>query len=173
MDFKVIKKILINFITIAGIIALYFFKYINIIEIHGALPDLFLILIIINGIFNGPMSAMVFGFAAGLALDIMPLYPLIGLYAMIYTIIGYSTNVTKIMNVNNIPAFMILVLVFVLLKCFLFLCLGFLFMDKGYVSNFIKNIFIFEVIYTLIVAVPLYQINKFFYNRTRKSKKYV
>jgi rod shape-determining protein MreD len=164
-----IKKILINFIIIAFLIALIYSKYIRFIEIFNVLPDIFLILTVFSGIFGGPLFAMIFGFASGLALDIST-YPLIGFYALIYTVIGYSTSLIKLFYIDNILSSSILILIFIILKSIVFLITGLIFMESDFVANYFARMFLIETLYTLIIAIPIFLIYKKIYSGSRKSK---
>ena len=167
-----IKKIGFNFIIISILIALIYSKYIEIIEIKNVLPDIFLILIVFNGIFNGSMFAMIFGFASGLALDISS-YPLIGFYALIYTIIGYSTSVTKLFYINNYFLSSVFIFIYILLKSLIFLIIGLIFFNSEEVLHFFKNRFLIETIYTILVSIPFFLIYNRFYSEKRKYRKNV
>ena len=164
-----IKKILINFIIIACFIALRYSKYIKFIEVNNVLPDIFLILIVFNGIFNGPLFAMIFGFASGLALDIST-YPLIGFYALIYSVLGYSTSLTKLFYIENPLSSSILILIFIILKSIIFLITGLMFMESDFVANYFTRMFLIETVYTLLIAIPIFLIYKKIYSSSRKSK---
>lgn len=166
-----IKKILVNFVIISILVALIFSKYMRFLEIRNVIPDFIIIITIINGIFNGPMYGMLFGFAAGLALDISS-YPLLGFYALIYTIIGYLTSITKLFIIDNPLSSSILIFIFLLLKGFIYFVIGILFLNMQYITNYFKNIFLIELLYTLIISIPIFLIYKQFYGPSRKIRSY-
>ncbi len=150
-----IKRILINFLIIAIVIAVIttkFFKFI--------LPDIFLILTIFNGFFYSPIFAMFFGFFSGLSLEIASSYPVIGLYPLIYTIIGYTTSISKILYIENPLTSSVAILIYILLKGFIFLTVGFFFLKTEEISNYFVNIFLIETIYTLLISIPIFLIFK-------------
>ena len=163
-----IKKIIINILIISLLITLLIFKYSDFIRIKGILPDFFLILTVFNGIFNGPIFAMIFGFSSGIAFDLVDKYPIIGFYALIYTIIAYSTSITKIIYIDNALTATISILLFILLKCFLFLSFRFFFLNIEDISHYFKNIFLIQTLYTLIISIPIFLIFKRFSSRPRK-----
>jgi rod shape-determining protein MreD len=56
----------------------------------GVAPDLVLLVVVALALSSGPMSGMITGFAAGLALDIAPPSTnLIGVYALVFCLVGY------------------------------------------------------------------------------------
>jgi rod shape-determining protein MreD len=56
----------------------------------GVAPDLVLLVVVALALSSGPMSGMICGFCAGLALDIAPPSDhLIGVYALVFCVVGY------------------------------------------------------------------------------------
>lgn len=165
-----LKKIIINAVMILLLVTLMFSNYIKVIEVNGVFPDFILILTVLNGFFNNPIYAMVFGFFSGLAIDIS-YYPLLGFYALIYTIIGYSTSISKVIYIDNSLISSILIFLFFLLKSILFLILGFFFLETEYIAAFFKpGKFFVELFYTLIISMPFFLIYKNIYYKSRKSR---
>jgi len=164
-----IKKILINILIICFLISSILFNFNKFIRINNVLPDFILIFTVLNGIFFGPIYGMIFGFACGLSFEIVSQFPIIGFYALIYTLIGYSTSITRILYVDNAFTATITILLLILLKSFLFLSLGFLFLNIDEISFYFKNIFIIQTIYTVIISIPVFLIYKRFNPKLRKS----
>lgn len=162
-----IKKIVVNFIVIAIVSSLIYSKLINFIEFRGVYPDLLLILTVFVGIFNGGYFGMIFGFFIGFALDLFN-FPLFGFYSLIYTIIGYSTSIfeNKI-DVENPLVSSIIILIELFLKALLFLFIGLMFLESGIVKHYFKSKFLIEIIYTILVSIPVFLI----YNKIYSSKK--
>ena len=165
-----LKKIIINALIILFLVTLIFSNYIRIIEVNGVIPDFILILTVLNGFFNDPIFAMIFGFFSGLAIDIS-YYPLLGFYALIYTIIGYSTSVSKVIYINNSMISSILILLYFLLKSLLYLVLGFFFLESEYIAAYFRpSKFFIELIYTITISIPLFLIYRNIYSKSRKNK---
>jgi rod shape-determining protein MreD len=62
----------------------------------GAAPDLVLILVVAVALTGGPMEGMLTGFFAGLALDVsLPASPLVGQYALVFCLTGYTCGQLK------------------------------------------------------------------------------
>ena len=165
-----LKKIIVNALIILFLVTLIFSNYIKIIEVNGVIPDFILILTILNGFFLSPIFAMIFGFFSGLAIDIS-YYPLLGFYALIYTIIGYTTSISRIIYINNSLISSILIFIFFILKSLLFLILGFFFLELEYIAAFFRpSKFFVELIYTLIISIPFFLIYRNIYSKSRKNK---
>jgi len=165
-----LKILIINAFIILILVTLMFSNYIKVIEVNGVIPDFILILTVLNGFFNNPIYAMFFGFFSGLAIDIS-YYPLLGFYALIYTIIGYSTSISKVIYIDNSLVSSIFILIYFLIKSILFLIIGFFFLDTEYIIAFFKpGKFFIELFYTIIISMPFFLIYKNIYNKSRKSR---
>jgi len=166
----VIKKIILNFFLIAVIITVI--KFSEFIEIKGVLPDLILILVLFNGIFNDPIYAMIFGFFAGLAMDVSEFYPLLGFNAFLYTVVGYITSITKIFSIDNALISTVFLFIFILIKALVFTLIGFFCMNSDYILNYFSKIFLIEIPYTIIISIPIFLIFKRLDRKNKKAKVY-
>lgn len=63
-------------------------------RVFGVMPDLMLLLAVAAGLVAGPTYGAVVGFVTGMAADLFLPTPL-GLSALVFTVIGYATGVTK------------------------------------------------------------------------------
>ena len=167
-----IKKIFINFLIIAILISLIFSKYIKFLEFKGVLPDFILVLTVLNGFYNGSMFGMLFGFFAGLSYDIST-HSLVGFYALLYSIIGYLTFLSKYIYIDNTFVSTILIFIYNLIKCFLFLFLGFIFLESDNLLNFFRNRFLVETAYTILISIPMFLTFKYIYSKSRKKRLHV
>lgn len=167
-----IKKIIINTILIIIITVLIYSKYINIIGINGVIPDIFFLLVFFNGIFINPTFGMIFGFFAGLSKDIFSLN-LIGFYALIYLITGYLTLIPKkIIEFDNSIVSSITIIIFFIIKTLLYLIAGSIFIDIKEIITYFKDIFIIELLYTLVISIPIFFIYKKLFKSKRKDYLY-
>jgi rod shape-determining protein MreD len=165
----VIKKIIINGILIIGVGALTYSRYNRFLP-GDVEPDIFLILVVFNGIFNGSFFGMIFGFFSGLMLDILS-WPMMGFYSFIYTIIGYSTAlVEKRIDIENPLVSSIFITLQYLFKCIIFLFAGLIFLSQGDVANFFKNQFLIQAVYTILLAIPVFLIYRKIYSMRRKIR---
>lgn len=57
----------------------------------GGRPDLVLVLVVAVALVEGPLSGLVLGFGAGLALDLLGDHPL-GLLALVFCLVGYGAG---------------------------------------------------------------------------------
>ncbi|OHD07718.1 MAG: rod shape-determining protein MreD [Spirochaetes bacterium GWD1_27_9] len=166
-----IKKVIINFLIIAAIIALSYTKLINFIGIYNVIPDILLILVVFNGLFFGSMFGMVFGFCAGLAYDFST-YPLIGFYALIYLIIGVSTSVPeKKIDIEHFFVTVVLLFIFFILKALLFLVIGSIFLKPQEIYYYFKDVFVIQLLYTIGLSFPIFLIYKKIASINRKTEK--
>ncbi len=162
-----IKKIIINFILILIISVLIYSKYINIISIKNVIPDIFFLLVLFNGLFINPTFAMIFGFIAGLSKDIFGIN-IIGFNSLIYVLIAYLTFIPKkIIDIDKVIVSSITVLIFFLIKTVLYLILGAIFLELKEIITYFKEIFIIELLYTIVFGIPIF----FIYNKIFKAKK--
>jgi rod shape-determining protein MreD len=60
-------------------------------RVFGAGPDIMLLLAIMAGIVGGPRAGVLFGFAAGIALDLFLETPM-GLSALVFCLVGYAVG---------------------------------------------------------------------------------
>jgi len=133
------------------------------------MPDIFLILTVFNGIFYGSFYAMVFGFLSGLALDIST-YPLIGFYSLIYCVIGYSISIIeKKIDFENSIVSTFLIIAYFVVKLLVFVVAGSIFLKPGEISNYFKNIFLMQFIYTVIISIPIFKIYRKAFLKSRKN----
>lgn len=165
-----VKKIILNFFLIAFIITMT--RYSGYIEINGVLPDFILILVLFNGIFNDPIYAMIFGFFAGLSMDVTEFYPLLGFNALLYTVVGYITSITKIFSIDNALISTVFMFLFILIKALIFTVIGFFCMNPDYILNYFSRIFLIEIPYTIIISIPIFLIFKRVDRINKKAKVY-
>lgn len=158
------KVIILNLLLILFLVTLMFTNY----QQKIIFPDLILILTVFNGFFNGPLFAMIFGFFSGFAYD-LSYYPLLGFYALIYTVIGYSTSISKIIYINNSLIATVLIVIFFLLKSLLYLILGFFFLGTDYLVSYFKPSYYFvELFVTILISIPFFLIYRYFNSKSRK-----
>ena len=135
-----IKKVVINFFVIVIFSALLFSLY----KLRF-LPDIFLILTVLGGLFYGPYFGLVFGFFAGIGYDISS-YGFLGFNSLIYMIIGYLTVIPeKKIDIKSVFVSCLFVFIFMIIKGILYLILGFIFMKSGEVISYIRDVFLFQL----------------------------
>lgn len=160
------KKVIFNAILIAAVTVLLNSDFIHVAAFNNNLPDLILILTVYTGFFISPYGAMFFGFAAGLSMDVYNLNIALGFNAFIYTFIGYLTFIPlKFFQVENGLLASLALLIFYLIKSALYLLL------MVFIGQEIYTNFLIELVYTVIIAVPIFYVylnlSKFFVSMKR------
>lgn len=166
---NMLKKIVINFFIISIVTALLFAKRIGFIEINKILPDLLLIFTVFNGFYYGSTYGMFFGFFSGLAFDVCT-YSLLGFWALIYCVIGYLTGVSKIIYIDNPLISSIVLLLFNILKYFIYILIGLMFINSDSVFNYVFHNFLIETLYTILISIPIFLIYKYFDKKLRNPR---
>ena len=64
----------------------------SVMRVAGAAPDVMLLVAVAGGLVGGPVRGAVFGFAAGIAIDVFLRTPM-GLSALVFTLVGYGVGV--------------------------------------------------------------------------------
>ena len=147
-----IKKIIINIFIIVIFSALLF----SLAKLRY-LPDIFLILTVLGGLFYGPYFGLVFGFFAGIGYDVSS-YGSLGFNSLIYMIIGYLTVIPeKKIDIKSVFVTSLFVFIFMVIKGILYLILGLVFLN-GEVFSYLRDIFIFQLLMTVVFNIPVFLI---------------
>ncbi|MCR4651777.1 MAG: rod shape-determining protein MreD [Lachnospiraceae bacterium] len=138
------------------------------VNIGGIIPNLIIILISSIGFSRGRKMGLIFGFLAGLILDIF-YGPLIGLYAIAFMYIGFLNGYVKRVLFTGdfaLPIGIILLSDFVYCN-FIYVCLYLLQGDFNYLFYFTHKI-IPELISTGIAAILLYPMFNLIFTKLEK-----
>jgi rod shape-determining protein MreD len=123
------------------------------------MPNLLLILVVSTAYMRGRMSGLLMGFICGLLVDLLYGSFIIGLYALLYLLIGYFMGFTNKVYSNDDYT---LPIVFIAVSDFVygFFYYVFEFLLRGRLNFlFYLRRFIFpEVIYTVAVSIFLYKL---------------
>ncbi|MTI48512.1 rod shape-determining protein MreD [Sporosalibacterium faouarense] len=127
-------------------------------RIAGVVPNTTLIIIVIIALLKGKKVGGIMGISMGLLQDLM-FNEVIGIYALIYFIIGYTIGLidNKVYKENSLIA---LIFTFGATICFYILfyfLMFFLSVDISFNKVF-KEIVFLEMIYNLILAFPIYKL---------------
>lgn len=136
-------------------------------------PNLLIILTSALGFTRGHKSGMLVGFFSGLLIDIQ-FGNLLGFYALIYTVIGFANGFFKQIYYDDdvkLPLFLIAGSTFIYgIVVYLF---QFLLRGDFHFIQFLGQIIIPELLYTLVVALALYplirHVNRKFEAREKRS----
>ena len=161
------RKILIGLLCfLAALLQTTLMSYVQVASIRPNLP---VILTASFALMCGSRTGMTIGFATGILLDLFG-GGILGFYALIYTWIGYAAGYTyRIFYDDDIKTPLLLIGI-----CDI--CYGLYqyvttFMIRGRVNVFfyLGRVIIPEMIYTVIFAVFLYQLNYYVNRKTKKS----
>lgn len=127
-------------------------------ELASVSPNLLLIVTAAIGVMRGEKEGVAVGFLCGILCDIM-YGDVIGLYALLYSIIGYGNGIFKrIFYDEDIKLPLILIAISDLIYSHLVFVFLFVMRSKfGYIT-YLKNIIVPELIYTILVTLIFYQI---------------
>ena len=148
----------------AGIFVLIFLCYLlqttllQGIQIAGVAPNLLMILLVAVSYRYGKLSGLATGFCTGLFIDLVE-GDLIGLYALIYMIIGYLLGFAhKIYYYDDttIPLFLVAVSDF--LYNFMIYVLGFLLRNRLHLFFYLRTIILPELLYTVVFSIFIYRL---------------
>jgi rod shape-determining protein MreD len=121
-------------------------------------PNLLLILTVATGLMRGRTEGLTVGFACGLLIDFC-YGDVLGLYALIYMLIGYLNGYSHRIFVKDdltIPILLVGVSQFVYF--FLFYVFEFLLKGKLNILFYLVRIGLPEIVYTVVVSIVLYKL---------------
>ena len=154
------KKVIFNAIFLLIIVTLQFTNVIQFIAFKEVIPDLLFILVVLNGIFCGPTYGMIFGFFGGLLFDVMG-GGVVGFNALIYATLGYLTLIPqKKIDISNLILHIICMIIYTIFKVLIYLMLGYIFLEKADISDYFRTRFFIEMVYTMLLSIPLFYIYK-------------
>lgn len=122
------------------------------------MPNLLLILVVSTAYMRGRLSGLLVGFFSGLLVDII-FGNVIGLYALIYLLIGYGIGFTnRIYSRDDFTFPLIFVAVSDFIYGFLYYIFEFLLRGKLDFPFYLKEYILPEMIYTVAVSTFLYKL---------------
>ena len=140
-------------------------------ELAGIKPNLMIILISSIGFMRGSKEGMFVGFFSGLLIDIQ-FGTIIGMYALIYLLIGYVNGMFMQMYYDEdikLPLFLIAASEFVFGLIVYFLM--FMLRSEFYFWFYLNHIIIPELIYTIVITLGLYPLILFINHRLEAEEK--
>lgn len=150
-----IKRLLV--ILIAGTLCFILqMMVLPMVRILIALPNLFLILVMSSGFLFGKAYGLFVGFLTGLLIDVVGTGTP-GFHALILMLIGYGDGLlSEKMESEIIPVLFLILSVNELLYHLYLFIFGFLVGSRFSWLPYIKEVFIPEILLTLLVFLPLY-----------------
>ncbi len=127
-------------------------------KMAGIIPNIMLILVVSFAIMRGQMEGMLVGFFCGLLLDIFG-GDSIGLYALLYLLIGYMNGTLNTQfYANNILLPLTLILGNSILYNFIIYIFSFLLRNRTDFYFYLMHVMIPETVYTFFIAIFLYNV---------------
>jgi len=132
------------------------FNYINLADI---MPNLLLILVVSYAYMRGPMTGLMLGLFSGLLVDLMGGRYIIGIYALIYMLIGYFIGYTyKYYSNDDYTLPLIIIAISDFVYGFLFYVVEFLLRGRLNFLYYFRRMIVPEIIYTVAVSIILYKL---------------
>ncbi len=123
------------------------------------MPNLLLILVVSTAYMRGRFSGMVLGFFSGLLVDLMFGSYIIGLYALLYLLLGYLMGFTnKVYSEDDYTLPIIFIGISDLIYNFFYYIFEFLLRGRLNFLFYLRRIIIPEIIYTIAVSILLYKL---------------
>ncbi len=123
------------------------------------MPNLLLILVVSTAYMRGRFTGMVLGFFSGLLVDLMFGSYIIGLYALLYLLLGYLMGFTnKVYSKDDYTLPIIFIGISDLIYGFFYYIFEFLLRGRLHFLFYLRRIIIPEIIYTIAVSIMLYKL---------------
>lgn len=141
------------------------------VQLANIMPNLLLILVVSTAYMRGRLSGLMMGFFSGLLVDIMFGTYVIGVYALLYLVIGYLAGYTyRVYSNDDYTLPIIIIAVCDLFYGFFYYIFEFLLRGRLNFLYYFRRFIFPEMIYTVAVSIFLYKLLHMIHNRlNRKS----
>ena len=141
-------------------------------QLADIMPNLLLILVVSTAYMRGRFSGMMVGFFSGLLVDIMFGSYVIGVYALLYLLIGFLMGYTnKVYSNDDYTLPIVFIGISDLIYGFFYYVFEFLLRGRLHFLYYLRRLILPEIIYTIAVSVLLYKLLHMINNRLdRKSE---
>lgn len=163
------KRFIVYFIEIivCFIIQSAAFPYLSLADI---MPNLLLIVVVSAAYMRGRLTGLTIGLVSGLLVDLIYGNNIIGLYALMYLIIGYFMGFTNRIYSNDDYTFPIIFIgVSDLFYGFMYYVFQFLLRGKLNFLYYLRRFILPEMIYTVAVSILLYKLLHMIHNRLERK----
>ncbi len=164
------KRVIVYFIEIIICFVLQsaMFHYVR---LAGIMPNLLLILVVSTAYMRGRNAGLLVGFFSGILVDLI-FGQVVGLYALLYLLIGYFIGfLNKFYSNDDFTLPIIFVAVCDFFYSFFYYVFEFLLRGKLSLLYYFRRFILPEVIYTVAVSVLLYKLLHMINNRLDRSVK--
>lgn len=152
------KKLIVYLleIIICFVLQSSMFHYIQLADI---MPNLLLILVAATAYMRGRMTGMMMGLFSGLLVDLMYGSYVIGLYALLYLIIGYFIGFTnKVYSRDDYTLPIIIIAISDFIYGFFYYVFEFLLRGRLNFLYYLRRFILPEIIYTIAISVFMYKL---------------
>ncbi|MBB2182984.1 rod shape-determining protein MreD [Lachnospiraceae bacterium MD1] len=152
------KKLIVYLleIIICFVLQSSMFHYIQLADI---MPNLLLILVAATAYMRGRMTGMMMGLFSGLLVDLMYGSYVIGLYALLYLIIGYFIGFTnKVYSRDDYTLPIIIIAISDFIYGFFYYVFEFLLRGRLNFLYYLRRFILPEIIYTVAISVFMYKL---------------
>jgi rod shape-determining protein MreD len=165
-----VKRLIVYFveIIILFLIQSAMFHYF---QLAGIMPNLLLILVAATAYMRGRMTGLGIGFFSGLLVDLMFGSYILGLYALLYMLIGYMAGYTnRVYSSDDYTLPIIIIAISDFIYGFFYYIFEFLLRGRLNFLYYLRRLILPEIIYTVAVSIFLYKLLHMINNRLdRKS----
>jgi rod shape-determining protein MreD len=165
-----VKRLIVYFveIIILFLIQSAMFHYF---QLAGIMPNLLLILVAATAYMRGRMTGLGIGFFSGLLVDLMFGSYILGLYALLYMLIGYLAGYTnRVYSSDDYTLPIIIIAISDFIYGFFYYIFEFLLRGRLNFLYYLRRLILPEIIYTVAVSIFLYKLLHMINNRLdRKS----
>ena len=130
----------------------------NAVSMGGIVPNLLIIITAAFGFMHGQKEGMYVGFLSGIFIDVLFGNGIIGLYALIYTFIGYLNGLfSRIFYPEDVKLPIFLIVISDLIYSFICYILTFLLRSRLDLPYYLIRVMIPEMVYTALVTLIIYR----------------
>jgi rod shape-determining protein MreD len=134
------------------------------------MPNLLLILVVSTAYMRGRLSGMMLGFFSGILIDLVFGSYIIGLYALLYLMIGYLMGYThRVYSGDDYTLPIVLIGIGDLVYGFFYYVFEFLLRGRLNFLYYLRRFILPEIIYTIAASVLLYKLLHMINNRLERK----
>jgi rod shape-determining protein MreD len=123
------------------------------------MPNLLLILVVATAYMRGRMSGLLLGFFSGLLVDLMYGSFIVGLYALLYLLVGYFMGFTnKVYSSDDYTLPIVFIAISDFVYGFFYYVFEFLLRGRLNFLYYLRRFIFPEVVYTVAVSIFLYKL---------------
>jgi rod shape-determining protein MreD len=165
-----VKRLIVYFVEII-ILFLVQSAMFHYFQLAGIMPNLLLILVAATAYMRGRMAGLGVGFFSGLLVDFMFGSYILGLYALLYMLIGYLAGYSnRVYSEDDYTLPIIIIAISDFIYGFFYYVFEFLLRGRLNFPYYLRRLILPEIIYTVAVSIFLYKLlHMINYRLQRKS----